>query len=165
MVSIQWYVSFSGVGFKPRNAIRAQPTWNATWKQYPITYKTDNNKMQMSVRSPEFENLFTEFFERFMLFVVCIKISNKTNNKMQISVRSLELIFTETDWPATERQLEVSTQYWPKKRLESEKEFDPDILANSNDCILGESEGVGQIASRPLATRGKHSNQYCNCWC
>ena len=27
---------------------------------------------------------------------------------MQISVRSLELIFTETDWPATERQLEVS---------------------------------------------------------
>ena len=101
-------MSFSGVGFKPRNAIRAQPTWNATWKQYPITYKTDNNKMQMSVRSPEFENLFTEFFERFMLFVVCIKISNKTNNKMQISVRSLELIFTETDWPATERQLEVS---------------------------------------------------------
>ena len=63
----------------------------------------------MSVRSPEFENLFTEFFEIFVLFVVCIKISNKTNNKrMQISVRSLELIFTETDWPATERQLEVS---------------------------------------------------------
>ena len=92
-------MSFSGVGFKPRNAIRAQPTWNATWKQYPITYKTDNNKMQMSVRSPEFENLFTVFF---------FKISNKTNKRMQISVRSLELIFTETDWPATERQLEVS---------------------------------------------------------
>ena len=91
-------MSFSGVGFKPRNAIRAQPTWNATWKQYPITYKTDNNKMQMSVRSPEFENLFTEFF----------KILNETNKRTQISVRSLELIFTETDWPATERQLEVS---------------------------------------------------------
>ena len=91
-------MGFSGVGFKPRNAIRAQPTWNATWKQYPITYKTDNNKMQMSVRSPEFEKLFKEFF----------KIFNKTNKRMQISVRSLELIFTETDWPATERQLEVS---------------------------------------------------------
>ena len=52
----------------------------------------------MSVRSPEFENLFTEFF----------KILNETNKRTQISVRSLELIFTETDWPATERQLEVS---------------------------------------------------------
>ena len=37
-----------------------------------------------------------------------ITVFNKTNKRMQISVRSLELIFTETDWPATERQLEVS---------------------------------------------------------
>ena len=65
--------NLSGVGFKPRNAIRAQPNWNQTWKQYPITNKTDNNKMQMSVRS-------------------------------------LELIFTETDWPETEHQLEVSLE-------------------------------------------------------
>ena len=59
----------------------------------------------MSVRSPEFENLFKEFF----------KIFNKTNKRMQICVRSLELIFTETDWPTTERQLEVSNgqkRYW-----------------------------------------------------
>ena len=67
----------------------------------------------MSVRSPEFENLFKEFF----------KIFNEPNKRMQISVRSLELIFTETDWPATERQLEVSID---QKR-------DPDILVNSND--------------------------------
>ena len=69
-------LNFSGVGFKPRNAIRAQPSWEQTWKQYPITNKTDNNKMQMSVRS-------------------------------------LELIFTETDWPATEHQLEVSLDKQP----------------------------------------------------
>ena len=68
--------NLSGVGFKPRNAIRAQPNWNQTWKQYPITNKTDNNKMQMSVRS-------------------------------------LEPIFTETDWPATEHQLEVSLDKQP----------------------------------------------------
>ena len=91
-------MSFSGVGFKPRNAIRAQPTWNATWKQYPITYKTDNNKMQMSVRFLEFKKKILDFLET----------SKIENNRIQMSVRSLELIFTETDWPATERQLEVS---------------------------------------------------------
>ena len=91
-------MSFSGVGFKPRNAIRAQPTWNATWKQYPITYKTDNNKMQMSVRFLEFKKKILDFLET----------SKIENNRIQMSVRSLELIFTETDWPATEHQLEVS---------------------------------------------------------
>ena len=32
---------------------------------------------------------------------------------MQMSVRSLELIYTETDWPATEHQLEVSLDKQP----------------------------------------------------
>ena len=40
------------------NAIKAQPTWPKVWKQFPILNKTDNNKLQMTVRSLEL--IFTE---------------------------------------------------------------------------------------------------------
>ena len=142
-------MSFSGVGFKPRNAIRAQPTWNATWKQYPITYKTDNNKMQMSVRFLEFKKKILDFLET----------SKIENNRIQMSVRSLELIFTETDWPATERQLEVSIDQKRDWKVEKNSRY---LGKQQYDQRLGEPERIRQIASRPLATCGKHGNQYCN---
>jgi hypothetical protein len=76
-----FYFACSGVGFKPRNGIRAQPGWGKTWKQFPILNKTDNNKLQMTVRS-------------------------------------LELIFTETDWPATEASLPLSLRETGKSRAD-----------------------------------------------
>jgi len=51
-------INWKHMGHKPRNGIRAQPTWLKMWKQYPITYSTDNNKLQMTVRSLEL--IFTE---------------------------------------------------------------------------------------------------------